>query len=191
MKITISTKNKKLAENVCSFSISTDSCLHLLNSKCKGCYAAAMENRWPSVKTSWTRNLEATYNKNFVKYMISALKLKYTQGYGVCRVHVGGEFYSDEYIDKWIEIAKGVPLMLFYSYTKNSRALRLKHLDNFVIHNSIAPDGLPNYGDRNRIIKLVNKYGFKLCPSNENKHLCGGACKICLRRGSRPCFIQH
>lgn len=40
------------------------------------------------------------------------------QGGAAVRVHDSGDFYSDEYLDAWIEIARSVPDVLFYAYTK-------------------------------------------------------------------------
>ena len=37
----------------------------------------------------------------------------------ILRVHDSGDYYSDKYIDKWVEIAKALPHVRFYSYTKS------------------------------------------------------------------------
>jgi hypothetical protein len=39
----------------------------------------------------------------------------------VSRVHVGGDFYSVEYIHKWIKIVRANPDVLFYTYTRSWR----------------------------------------------------------------------
>lgn len=46
------------------------------------------------------------------------------------RVHDAGDFFSDEYLEAWIEIARATPDVLFYAYTKEvSRFRRIAEHD--------------------------------------------------------------
>ena len=38
---------------------------------------------------------------------------------GVVRVHDSGDFFSQEYFDAWLEVARGRPRTRFYAYTKS------------------------------------------------------------------------
>jgi hypothetical protein len=37
---------------------------------------------------------------------------------GYVRIHDGGDFFSDEYLEAWLDIARANPKTTFYSYTK-------------------------------------------------------------------------
>jgi hypothetical protein len=39
----------------------------------------------------------------------------------VVRIHSAGDFYSREYLEKWIQIAMSLPKVKFYAYTKMVR----------------------------------------------------------------------
>jgi hypothetical protein len=60
------------------------------------------------------------------------------RGLKAVRIHGSGDFYSQEYLDKWISIAKINPSIRFYCYTKSL------HLDwsnlpaNFVVIQSMG-----------------------------------------------------
>lgn len=59
------------------------------------------------------------------------------------RVHVTGDFYSDEYVRKWIRIAANCPQTLFRTTTKRrdlrAAILELHSLPNFNIRESLDP----------------------------------------------------
>lgn len=59
------------------------------------------------------------------------------------RVHVTGDFYSEEYIRKWIQIAKNCPQTRFRTTTKRrdfkSVILELYSVPNFNIRESLDP----------------------------------------------------
>jgi hypothetical protein len=39
--------------------------------------------------------------------------------FDIMRVHVGGDYFSKEYLQAWIEVAKRNPTRIFYSYSKS------------------------------------------------------------------------
>ncbi len=55
---------------------------------------------------------------------------------GICRIHVGGDFFSQKYFDSWIKVAEIKKDSLFYAYTK-SLPFVIRRIDkmppNFVI----------------------------------------------------------
>jgi len=173
--------NTKIHKAVGCFSISTESC----HQRCPGCYAVKIERRWPSVSKAWKRNLDISKSDNFIDTMIIE-----AMDYEIVRVHVAGDFYSDEYIDKWESIASQCPSTMFYTYTKNLKALRLNNLDNFNVINSITPIGL-NYGNEVHIRKLES-LGYIRCPLTKNHKglYCMKDCKICLT-ADKVCFLKH
>lgn len=54
------------------------------------------------------------------------------------RVHDSGDFFSQEYLDAWFQIAKSFPEKKFYAYTKSLHLDRSKSPDNFQIVQSVG-----------------------------------------------------
>lgn len=52
------------------------------------------------------------------------------RGAALIRIHDAGDFFSDEYLTAWLEIARANPGMLFYSYTKEVARFRRLVVDN-------------------------------------------------------------
>jgi len=79
---------------------------------------AAMDERYPAVRDNRWHNLKA------LKACDSALQMALLIDYSlpvskVVRVHVGGDFFSQDYFDAWMEVAKNNPKTTFYAYTKS------------------------------------------------------------------------
>ncbi|AFA38112.1 hypothetical protein Pogu_0085 [Pyrobaculum oguniense TE7] len=56
------------------------------------------------------------------------------------RLHVSGDFYSVEYLEKWAEVARREPSRVFYTYTKSFGLVRrVEAPRNLVIHLSADP----------------------------------------------------
>lgn len=86
---------------------------------CKGvCYAKQGMYLTPQVRTARLRALKQTVRTTFVKYVISDIENYFNGKYNAIRIHDSGDFYSQEYLDKWKEIAKEFPKIKFYAYTK-------------------------------------------------------------------------
>lgn len=63
--------------------------------------------------------LDASYSGNGpLVFGKGNAKLQKTMDKKVCRVHVSGDFFSQEYFDAWLRIAVNHPNDLFYAYTK-------------------------------------------------------------------------
>lgn len=188
--------NEKLDNSVLGFSITpVKSCLNC--STCKNsCYALGPYNRYPNCKKSWDYNFELSKTGEFTKHIID--QLSRVRIISAVRIHVAGDFFSQEYINSWVKVAKAYPKYKFYTYTKVMDILdftELKKLDNVNIINSIAPDGKPNFGDKERV-KYLQSIGYKLCPATVkgNDIICGGkhknSCTLCVTN-DKICFNQH
>ncbi|AAL63844.1 hypothetical protein PAE1962 [Pyrobaculum aerophilum str. IM2] len=57
----------------------------------------------------------------------------------VIRLHVSGDFYDEEYFEKWAEIARQHPDRVFYTYTKSFHVVRGEAPQNLIIHLSADP----------------------------------------------------
>lgn len=119
------------------------------------------------------------------------------------RVHESGEFYSQEYINKWVTIAKQLPNIRFYAFTKRLKDFnftKLKALPNFVLIDSLKHKGL-NYGTATDLLKLSLKGVYKsvnppiVCPATLDKTTnCDAKCKYCWSKQAQKTgvlFIKH
>ncbi len=69
-----------------------------------------------TIAKAHNRNLEYSKSEDFADKMIVEIvkrKLK------IIRIHDSGDFYSQEYLDKWTIIAGSLPHVRFYAYTKS------------------------------------------------------------------------
>lgn len=82
----------------------------------KFCYAQKGAYTWSNVKPAFIRRYEATKCDDFVDVMIAEVKRTKAD---MIRVHDSGDYYSREYIEKWFAIARALPHVRFYSYTKS------------------------------------------------------------------------
>lgn len=86
-------------------------------SACKAvCYAKQGRYAMPNVHNAKVGNLKASVLPTFVDDMVAILKKRRT--YNVVRIHDAGDFYSQEYYNKWCDIARALPDRIFYAYTK-------------------------------------------------------------------------
>lgn len=185
--------NSKLDKSILCFSlppiVTCSNC-----ADCKDtCYAVKSFNRWPNVKIAWEKNLAESRKDSFVEKIINQIKKSKTVK--TVRIHVSGDFYSKKYITKWNEIIAACPDIQFYAYTKVQGKTVFAEIcknNNFNLIDSVAPDGLPNYGDRKRIDYLVS-VGYEICPATEKKLgdiTCGKDCNKCYTV-KHVCFRQH
>lgn len=73
------------------------------------------------------------------------------------RIHDSGDFYSDEYLEAWIEVAKRVDDVLFYAYTKEVPRVKAR---------AKAEDFPPNF----RIILSLGGIHDNLIDGEEDRH---------------------
>ena len=82
----------------------------------KYCYAQKGAYIWSNVSPAFQHRYLATKCDSFVDKMIAEIKKKNVD---MLRVHDSGDYYSKKYINKWVAIAKALPDVKFYSYTKS------------------------------------------------------------------------
>jgi hypothetical protein len=106
----------------------------------KGCYARFSK----TCITRWEKNLELTMESTFILDVVSELCGRKKRPAAV-RIHTEGDFYNQEYLDKWIKIAQIVPQLRFYAYTKMHSLNFAKLPVNFkIIHSLGGNDELVN-----------------------------------------------
>ena len=85
------------------------------------CFAASAEAVYPSLRKMVWHNFElikATL-KNGVNACADLICESLPKKFDIMRVHVGGDYFSKQYLQAWIEVAKRNPTKIFYSYSKS------------------------------------------------------------------------
>lgn len=111
------------------------------------CYARKSEQQYPDCLPSRNRNLAFSKTADFVPFVSAYIRKKATYrtwktATVIVRIHESGDFYSQEYFDKWLEIANNcsdLENVVFMAYTKS---LPFVHdvPANMVIRSSIWDD---------------------------------------------------
>lgn len=157
---------------------------------CKGCYAIREQVRFPAALLARERRYEASKGGTFAYDVVSEIRsLRKAPKY--FRIHASGEFYSQEYVDKWVTIIESVPDVRFYAYTKRLQHFdfsRMKALSNMVLIDSLHFTTL-NYGPAAKA-----PIGAFVCPSHDKDTKCGETCNYCMRKPAQAngvFFVQH
>lgn len=82
----------------------------------KGCYASKYPFIIPVVNKAHNRNYDLSKTRFFLDAMIKDIDKK--RKVDRIRIHDSGDFYSVEYLNKWMNIAFRFPNIEFYFYTK-------------------------------------------------------------------------
>lgn len=187
-------KNMKIGANVSILNLPPVKTCPNCKDCAKTCYAM-WRNGSKTVHDRWERNLEMTKRADFVELATTELKYRCTP---IVRFHESGDFYSEDYIDKCMELAIRNPQIMFYGYTKVKSALRLNALANMHIIYSLidTPIGeVRNYGSKEYCEFLRDNYNATICPFETTGMKARGEkcmidCKECLTCSS-VCFVQH
>ncbi len=85
------------------------------------CFMASLEAVFPSLREMVWENLRLIRNELNSGYMQceDLICESLPKKFDVMRVHVGGDYFSLEYLKAWIEVAKRNPDKVFYSYSKS------------------------------------------------------------------------
>lgn len=89
------------------------------------CYARNGTYNFPSVKQAHVTKLEMVLNdiEKWRSMMTTELKHPRYRGKWV-RIHDSGDFFSEEYLRAWMQIARDTPTTTFYCYTKEVAMFR-------------------------------------------------------------------
>ena len=183
--------NSKLGKNTMMFNVPATA--EVCGRVCKGCYAHKAYRIYPNVLPAQELRLEASKRDDFVQVVNGEIsRLRNTPKY--FRIHgSAGEFYSQEYVKKWIAIVKANPSLHFYVYTKRLKDFdfsALKALSNIAVIDSFHY-GAVNFGTKEEAPK-----GTFICPHQKGANVqCGVDCTWCQRQEGAAThgvyFIQH
>lgn len=112
--------NTKLGKGIAGFSLPAVSTCPGRTKLCEGiCYATSGFFRFRNVRTSLQRSLEASGDDGFATLVRDEIRRR--RSIEAVRIHPSGDFYSVEYIAKWIDIVKSSPNTRFWAYTRSWR----------------------------------------------------------------------
>ena len=102
------------------------------------CYAMKGLHNFPSVKAANAERLAISLRATFAQEAIDELK---RTNKSFVRIHSSGDFYSEEYVNKWIQICKACPEKKFLAYTKSRHLIeplkKLARLPNMTLYESL------------------------------------------------------
>lgn len=165
------------------------------NINCPGCYAQTGCYMFFSTRLSIARKtiiarLTLDWLERAIAGQIEADHIEY------CRIHVAGDFFSNEYVEMWTRVAASHPGTCFWTYTKQrfSALESFQALDNANIVKSFV-DGRVNYGKAGYIVNLYNelqKAGKSVyicrCGIDKEQHCAG--CHHCFT-SEYVLFLEH
>lgn len=138
------------------------------NLNCPGCYAQTgcyvfFSTRLSLARKTFLVRMYMEWVERAINAQIDADKILY------CRIHVAGDFISNDYVEMWARICKAHPETCFWTYTKQtfSALATLDGLQNCNIVKSLV-DGKVNYGKAGYIIALYKD----LVARGENVYIC-------------------
>jgi len=82
------------------------------------CFSASQEVLFSGVYNLRSGNFEAL-KKMSLDQMVGGITAAMPANAGIIRIHVGGDFFNQNYFDAWLMVASTRPDMLFYAYTKS------------------------------------------------------------------------
>ena len=84
------------------------------------CFSASQEVQYTNVYNSRKHNFDLLRNLHF-EDMVELLNGSLPKNAGIVRIHVAGDFFSQQYMEAWYTVALLNPKILFYAYTKSLR----------------------------------------------------------------------
>lgn len=83
------------------------------------CFSAVAESVWGTVRAARWHNLELLKKARTKEAMFKLLAEACPRFTTHVRVHVAGDFFSQNYFDAWMLTASAIPDVRFYAYTKS------------------------------------------------------------------------
>ena len=83
------------------------------------CFSASQEATFPSAYNKRKANFDALRSLKTSHDMANAIAEAMPKNLGICRIHVAGDFFNEEYFKAWQAVAYTNPTRLFYAYTKS------------------------------------------------------------------------
>jgi hypothetical protein len=90
------------------------------------CFAASAEATYPSLRKMVWHNFELLKDalKVDVIHCADLIHDSLPKKFDIMRVHVGGDYFNESYLQAWIEVARRNPDKIFYSYSKSLHLMK-------------------------------------------------------------------
>ena len=145
----------------------------------KACYAKITYRLYKHTRACWENNLALIKANNWTEAMVHNI---YVTASRYFRIHIGGDFFSQEYLDGWIEVCKVFPEIQFLAFTKSFQLDYSAAPDNLNIVWSVFPDtDLDSIPPGPKAITLIPGHTYPaglLCSTVQSSGLCT-ACQVC------------
>lgn len=147
------------------------------------CYACR-ELRYPTV---FDKRLAYTYLAvseidKLARLLDADISYKKNHGMKFLRIHESGDFFSQDYIDMWVDVtSRHKNEIRSYYFTKVNTLFDFSKLKKNNVHEckSILPDGSINFGDINYCLEKAQKFNIPICPYQKDKKNGCGKCTLC------------
>ena len=148
----------------------------------KYCYAMKAYKMYPNVKKAWNENYNETLSNDFVSNMIEAIEKELARPSVknakrlVVRIHESGDFYNQEYADKWLKIAEHFEnnnKVVFMAYTKSVRYFVYRYIPkNMTVRFSLWSDTAKEEHELAQIIGLPIYTAVESFTNESKKERC-------------------
>lgn len=125
----------------------------------KYCYATKGHFQYESVQRKYESNYKISMSNDFVKLMNEKLSVNER----FFRIHSSGDFYNQEYFDKWVEIARYNSHIKFLAYTRNYTIDTSNRPSNLVLIYTVD-------SETSKINSTVGRYAFVIPQNDDIKH---------------------
>lgn len=83
------------------------------------CFAASQEVLYTNTYNARKHNLDILRAAKTKAKMAKLISDSLPKNAKIVRIHVSGDFFSQNYFDAWVSVAKDNPSVIFYAYTKS------------------------------------------------------------------------
>lgn len=184
-KIKFSFGNKKLPKTTFIFNLPAKNTCPGKTPFCTlSCYALKAEIQYPATLPARKHNARLTRKENFSSLVIQAIaenqffKRDNRRKIETVRIHESGDFYDQNYLEKWYFIALHFPKIIFYSYTKSFKLNFTKKPKNFILLASFDDTTTPQARKEYEKKKTYFNNTFTVIGRKE-KASCIGDCTLC------------
>lgn len=162
----------------------------------KDCYALKAERMYKTAKARRENNFK------LAKKDLNGLSLQLREQLNktkltVCRIHESGDYFNQEYLDMWVNIARDYPSTKFFGFTKTRRIHDFSVADslpNINILDSYIYGKYLNFGNKEYVYNLAGKDpNIYICPGSAapNAIHCNDPCRYCIDGGKLHIGIKH
>jgi hypothetical protein len=172
--------------------------------KCKQyCYAFKVQKGLNGVvlNARWN-NFRASLRPDFVQRTVALILSLHVVA---VRVHESGDFYNQTYLNMWAEIARQLPQIRFFAFTKSLHLdlTPLTSLENFTViksfdgvFDSVIDKTTDNYAkviDNAQDVEAGEHLCIARTTKRQSEKVCGNTCTYCFEAGHKVkvCFLKH